>query len=127
MSLMRSPSPRCWPHEVTLTLNIWGTDPDGGRMITGTQTVRQVDCSVQQGEPQREVTTDPSDGSRRITQFIPGIIIFPENPRLKVDDLVAWLDSDDGASGETHVFQVQGKRDAAGMRSVWEVHVIERI
>jgi hypothetical protein len=127
MSLMRSPSARCWPHEVTLTLNTWGTDADGGRIVVSTQTVRQVDCSVQPGRPVREVTTDKDDGSRRITQFIPTILIFPENPRLKVDDLVTWLDSDGGPDAETHIFQVQGKRDASGLRSVWEVHCIERI
>jgi hypothetical protein len=125
--LMRSPSPRCWPHEVTLTLNTWGTDADGGRQVVSTQTVRQVDCSVQQGKPVREVTTDPADGSRRITQYIPTIMIFPENPRLKVDDIATWIDSDGGNDSETHIILVQGKRDAAGLQSVWEVHGIERI
>jgi hypothetical protein len=124
---MRSPSARCFPHEVTLTLNTWGADPDGGRIVVSTQTVQQVDCSVQQGRPDEEVTTDPQSGSRRVTQFIPTIVIFPENPRLNSDDIITWDDSDGGSDGETHVIEVSGKRNPAGVRSVWEVHGKERI
>ena len=127
MSLMRSPSSRCWPHEVTLTRQIWGQDGDGGRVITGSQTGQQVDCSVQPGKPERLVTTDPDTGLRRITQIVPCEVIFPENPRLNTDDLVTWTDYDSSENGETHVYQVKGRMNAASLGSVFSVHTTEVI
>jgi hypothetical protein len=124
---MRSPSSRCWPHEVTLTRNTWAEDADGGRFVASTVTVRQVDCSVQQGEPKEEITIGPEEGLRRVTQTIPTTVIFPDNPRLKVDDLITWVDTDGGPDSETHIIQVKGKRDAAGLRSVWAVQGFEKI
>ena len=88
MPLMRNPSSRCWPHEVTLTRNTWGQDSDGGRAVVSTQTVQQVDCLVQPEPPERLVSIDPESGLRRVTEVIPGTIIFPENPRLSVDDRI---------------------------------------
>ena len=127
MPLMRSPSSRCWPHEVTLTRNTWGTDADGGRQVASSATVEQVDCSVQQGEPREEITVEPETGLRRVTQIIPAEIIFPENPRLNADDLITWIDSDGGPDTETHIYQVKGTINAAGLRSVWRVRAEERI
>lgn len=124
MPLMRNPSSRCWPHEVTLTRNIWGQDADVGRIITGTTTVRQVDCLIQPDDPQRLVSIDPETGLRRITEVIPGTIIFPENPRLAVDDLITWTDEDEQ---QTHTYQVKSSRSASELGSVWAVRVEEKI
>lgn len=123
MSLMRSPSPRCWPHEVTLTRNIWGQDADGGRTVKSTRISQQVDCMVQPAEPERLVTADPDTGLRRITEIIKTEIIFPENPKLSVDDLVAFVDDAD----QLHNYQVKGTLAAAFLGSVWKVHTVELI
>jgi hypothetical protein len=119
--MMRSPSARCWPHEVALTRNVWGQDADGGRTVSSTTTSSQVDCSVQPGDPERLVTIDPETGLRRITQISPCKIIFPENPKLSVDDLVTYVDDD----RQTHVYQVKGTLPAAFVGSVWEVRTVE--
>lgn len=126
MSLMRSPSARCWPHEVTLTRNTWGTDADGGRLVISTTTVSQVDCSVQQERPTEEITVGAADGSRRVNQVIPTIVIFPENPSLKPDDLITWT-VNDCDSAEVHVIRVNSQRNPSGVSSVWDVHGVERI
>ena len=120
---MRSPSARCWPHEVTLTRNVWGQDADGGRIVTGTKVQQQVDCMVQPAEPERLVTVDPETGLRRITEIVKTEIIFPENPKLSVDDLVAFTDDAD----QLHNYQVKGTLPAAMLGSVWQVHTVELI
>ncbi len=127
MPLMRSPSPRCWPHEVTLTRNTWTEDADGGRKVGSTVTVRQVDCSVQPGEPEERIETSPDTGERRVTQVIPAEIIFPENPHLNVDDLATWIDYESSENGETHVYQVKGRMNAASLGSVFKVRTEERV
>jgi hypothetical protein len=124
--IMRSPSPRCWPHCVTLTRNTWGTDADGGRMVVSSVTVQQVGCSVQQERPTQEITVDPADGSRRVNQVIPTIVIFPENPRLFPDDLITWTVTDCDQA-EVHLIRVQSQRNPSGVSSVWDVHCVERI
>jgi len=123
MSLMRSPSSRCWPHEVTLTHNVWGQDADGGRTVTGTTVSQQIDCMVQPAEPERLVTIDPETGLRRITEISKTEIIFPENPKLSVDDLVSFTDD----AGQLHSYQVKGTLPAAMLGSVWTVHTTELI
>lgn len=124
MPLMRNPSSRCWPHEVTLTRQSWTQDADGGRLAGTPTIVRQVDCLVQPEPPERIVSTDPDTGLRRVTEVIPGQIIFPENPRLSVDDLIQWVDDEEG---ETHQYQVKSQRSASELGSVWAVRVEEKI
>jgi hypothetical protein len=112
---------------VTLTLNTWGTDADGGRRVISTQTVQQVDCMVQPDRPEKLVSIDPETGLRRITEAVKASIIFPENPCTNVDDTITWVDSDGGSDAETHIYQVKSRRDPAGLRSIWEVICEERI
>lgn len=126
--LMSTPSAQCFPHEVTHTLYTWKGDPDGGRTVA-TQTVRrQIAAAVQPGGPQRLVETDEQGGLRRITILTPYRVIYPENPRLNIDDLVVWTEDDGGDDFGPikHTIVVTGSRNAAGMGSVWEVTGEER-
>ena len=56
--------------------------------------------------------------------MIPGTIIFPENPRLSVDDLITWVDEDEG---QTHRLPGEIQRGASELGSVWAVRVEEQI
>jgi len=124
---MRSPSSRCWPHDITLTRNAWTNDVDGGRILAGQTIVYDIPCSVQPGEATTEETSDPEGGLRRVTHIVPFNVIFPENPQLNVDDLISWLDSDGGNDGVTHLIRVKGYRNNAGLRSTFEIFGEERM
>jgi len=124
---MRQPSSRCFPHTVTLTRNTWGSEGDGGRIPTSQVIVTDVIAFVQQGEPQELIEDSEETGDRRITQIVPTKILFPENPRLNIHDLVTWVDCDTDWDPVTHLIRIFGCRNVIGLASVWQAIGEEKI
>jgi hypothetical protein len=124
---MRQPSSRCFPHTVIITHNTWGTDPDGGRIVTATDVITDVVAFVQQDEPQELIEVNEETGDRRVTQIVPTKILFAENPQLSLHDLVTWVDFDTGLDPTTHLIRIFGSRNVIGLASVWQAIGEERI
>ena len=87
---MLLPSANVLEHVVTLTLNTWGQDNDGFRVLAGSSTVANVPCMVDPGEPVREVQS--RDGQERVTTLVPHDVVFLKDYGLKIDDELDWND-----------------------------------
>lgn len=109
---MRSPSSRCLNHTVTLTVNTWGYDVDGGRTITSTSTTTGVACSFSPGETDRV-----ADEYGRVSEINPALFIFGTNPGLSVDDSITY---------GSDVYAVVGVQDNAGRAAAWSVNAVLR-
>jgi hypothetical protein len=121
---MRMPTPtsRCFPDTASHVYNTWGNDVDGGRMLSSTITRSGFECAVQAGEPTTRVETALETGLRRVTFFTPFLVIYPENPKLNVHDVILWTDNDsDPENPVVHTIIVLGSRNPAGVGSVWGV------
>lgn len=114
---MKRPSSRIRPHQVTLTLNTWGTDVGAGPIIAAQRTVANVPCSVHPGEP---VLTQ--DEAERWTQVTPYRVHFYDDPGLKKGDVIGWKDP----RGRYHNILVSGVHDAAGRGATFAVNGSER-
>lgn len=114
---MIRPSSRMRPHQVTLTLNTWGTDVDAGPIVTATRTVPGVPCSVHPGGP---VLTQDDTG--RWTQVTPYRVHFYDDPGLHKGDVIGWQDP----RGRYHNIVVSGLSDSAGRGTTFAVSGSER-
>jgi hypothetical protein len=125
---MNVPSAQCFPHEVSHTYNTWKNDSDGGRILASSLIRWGYDCSVQPGEMRTEIEDNRETGLRRVTFFTQYIIIYPENPKLNVHDVILWIDDfSDDVNPTRHTIVVTKSRNAVGLGSVWEVSGEERI
>ena len=110
---MLLPSANVLVHSVTLTLNIWGQDQDGFRLLTGSRQVANIPCQVDPQDPEREVKTS-GDGLERITTLTAHELIFLADYGLQIDDEIDWTD----AGGNTHHMIVVGVNRQAGRAPV---------
>lgn len=95
---------------VTLTLTVWTTDADGGRIPLSQTTRPGIPAAVLPGKPVRLVSYEPDSGLRRVTTIWPASVEFPDDAALNVDDTIAWTDD----AGTVHTYQVEGYGSTAG-------------
>ena len=108
--------------EVSLTLNAWGTDLDGGRIVASTMTEHCVPAAVLQGKGQARVQVDPETGDRRVTEFTPITVQFDCNVCLNIHDLILWTD----AADVDHVYLVVAYGPVAAQPGAWVATCEER-
>jgi hypothetical protein len=116
-----------FPHDVKITYNTWGSDVDGGRIVASTTTKPSVPCFVQPSAPPQSRMRSAADvGDRRITHVLYWTCRFRQNPNLNVDDIVTWIDKDNGNS-TTHNIVVTGWLPETGLHCIWVVVGEERM
>lgn len=121
------PDPGIFPHSVSITRNTWGQDLDGGRMIASSVTFSGWAAFVQQEPGRHELDDSPEIGLRRSSQVKPFLIDFRENPHLKVDDTVTWIDDTGDDNPGVHVIQVNNVSNMIGLRGTWHVRGQETV
>jgi hypothetical protein len=112
---MMEPTPFLIDDTVKLTLNTWGRDADGSRIVASTVAVPDVPCVVLPGPPRVERKTDPDTGLDRVTRATPYTVEFPLDVGLNVEDLITWVDPAD----RTHTLIVAGYNPPAGRGGFW--------
>ena len=109
---------------VDVTLNTWGTDADGSRIVVSTRTYRDVPATVLVGKPSsRTIGTEPETGLFRTTEFTPVTVQFDERLPFNVHDLIAWYDP----AGTLHTYLVIGYGPLAGVAGAWVATCEERL
>ena len=119
---MRPVSSRLIDDSVSLTLNAWGTDADGSRVIAGTTIRYDVPAAVLAGRGRTEVEHSPESGLSRVTHITPYVVGFEEDVGLSVHDLVAWTDDGDA----THTLLVIDYGQPAGRPGFFAAQCEER-
>lgn len=114
---MMRPSGMVRPTPVTLTRNVWGQDADGGKVVTGTVTLAETLCSVQQDPAQRVVGEDG-----RLSTLIPTTLRFSDSLDLRVDDVATWAEN-----GVVHSIQIEGRINRMGRDATFEYSGVERV
>lgn len=110
------------PHVATVIRNTERGDQDGGRVVTESSR-SSAPCFVQPGESQTIVDTTDHAGLNRVIEFNPTKIYFVDDPGLKTQDLIEWVD----ASGATHVYLVVGFYPPCGTSVMWNAVCQERV
>ena len=108
--------------EVTLTLNTWGTDVDGSRVVASTVIKPEIPAAVLPGKPQRQYHIEPETGIRRMTEWTPVTVQFDGNVGLHLEDLIDWTDESD----VDHTYLVHGYSPLAGQPGAWVATCEER-
>jgi len=111
------------PHKVTITYNTWGTDIDGGRMVTSSRILAQVPCFVQPGKARTIVDTSDERGFRRVTEIVPTRVFFVSNVSVNIHDLIQWVDG----MNVKHNYAVIGFIEPGGLNSFWRADCQETI
>lgn len=105
---MLQPSANVLVHSATLSIQTWGQDKDGSRVITQTTTITNVPCQADPGDPVREVHSGNS--LERVTTFVPWELLFLSDNGLKIDDEIDVTD----LGGVTHHMIAVGVARQAG-------------
>lgn len=110
------------PHVVTKIDNTFGADQDGGLRVASSAMKRNIKCFVQPGRAQPIVETSESEGTRRVTVFVPTTIFFIDDADLTIYDQLVWTD----AAGRCHTYLVVGYYPPCGTNVLWHAACEER-
>lgn len=105
---------------VTVQRNTWGSDGDGGRVITSFTQTSNVPAAVQPGDPEREL----GGGLSRVTMRIPYTIDFQSDVNLRADDEIIWDDPD---TGRSHTIDVLTYVNLGSGSQTYQATGVERI
>lgn len=119
---MRSPSSRILSDCVTLQRANPGSDTDGGITQAPTVLAWDVPCSVQPGEPARDVQT-----FERFGPTIPWDCFFDSNPGLNIGDFISWTEDASFPMSAVHSLVVTGTANQGGTNAAWVISTIERV